>query len=302
MEVNKVVFFEPKVRYYFMGVAILLVILHHCLCARGCSSLVYSFFGGIFANCNVGVNIFFLLSSYGLCFSIERNSIKKFYFNRIVRIFPVYLFFLLIYFLITRDPLFREKVFNAFSMRAVFGDVGVDWYVPCQLFIYAIFPLLYFFMSKFFQKKYFFFGCFIILLLINYKLYKVVQPKLAYRLSCILSGIVFYYCEKTNNEKLAFSYCIFSCIFSFLTIAPYSFFYLPLLLLCFVRYGHYPLQGYISMLGKYSLEIYLAQFIGLETIYRQSSNNMVIDLINGLCVTVMISFILIVINKSYNHI
>ena len=76
-----------KHRSALMGLAMILVFLHHARSEK---------FGftptGIWNECfqyfSLSVDIFLFLSAFGLCFSLKKNSIKKFYYNRFKRILP----------------------------------------------------------------------------------------------------------------------------------------------------------------------------------------------------------------------
>lgn len=58
----------------------------------------------LFRNGYVGVDIFFILSAFGLCYSWERSSVTCFYKKRFIRIIPLYLVFLVLCkFLINAD-------------------------------------------------------------------------------------------------------------------------------------------------------------------------------------------------------
>lgn len=68
-----------------MGIAISMVILYHLFCVDKSIMFWRVFYPGF-----MGVDIFLFLSSYGLCFSLNRNTTKNFYNRRFIRILPVY--------------------------------------------------------------------------------------------------------------------------------------------------------------------------------------------------------------------
>lgn len=49
----------------------------------------------------VGVDIFLFYSGYGLCCSLENNTLKTFYMRRLKRIYPMLMLFTLLSYLIT---------------------------------------------------------------------------------------------------------------------------------------------------------------------------------------------------------
>ncbi len=101
---------------------------------------------------NMGVDIFLFLSAVSLSYSIEKNTTKEFYKNRFKRVFITYL--------LIAGPF---MVWKYFIMGTVTGKSIVDfllelstlsyfwtkegvfpvWYVPCILFFYLVYPLLY---------------------------------------------------------------------------------------------------------------------------------------------------------------
>lgn len=74
-----------------MGFAIVWIILFHFKAFDAVPIL-----GEIFRIGELGVDIFLLVSAFGLCHSINKTkSIKQFYAKRLIRIFPTWLFFCL---------------------------------------------------------------------------------------------------------------------------------------------------------------------------------------------------------------
>lgn len=64
-------------RKQFMGIAILMVLLYHLYCCLPNIEVLH-----LFKYCYGGVDVFMLVSGYGLCFSYKKNSIKDFYIHR----------------------------------------------------------------------------------------------------------------------------------------------------------------------------------------------------------------------------
>lgn len=80
-------------RFIYYGIAILFVVLYHLYCRTGLG-VVAPFSKGA-----IGVDIFLFFSGYGLCYSYEKNTLKKFYWRRFKRILPMFwvnLFFLIL--------------------------------------------------------------------------------------------------------------------------------------------------------------------------------------------------------------
>ncbi len=138
------------------GLAILMVLFGH---------IGYFLFPGtnflwpLSVDAGVGVNIFFILSAYGLCVSWEKLSgsfstrLATFYKKRFLGVFPELWFILGVFFLLDLVMLDRSygliyiiKSFLGFYPSA---DLTTDvnsplWYITPILFYYTIFPLLYF--------------------------------------------------------------------------------------------------------------------------------------------------------------
>ena len=145
---------EKPYRNILMGFAITWVMLHHFSIFSPSHSSVFS----LFAQGSSGVEIFFFLSVYGLCFSFEKYGGKGFYLRRLKRIFPMYFLFLAIWYfgchffgIEINSP--GKIIASTISCLSCFINMRtetdiVEWYIPAQLFIYLIFPLLYMFIKK----------------------------------------------------------------------------------------------------------------------------------------------------------
>ena len=145
---------DKPYRNVLMGFAITWVILHHFSIFSPSLSSAFT----LFAQGSSGVEIFFFLSVYGLCFSYERYETKEFYLRRLKRIFPMYFLFLAIWYwgccifdIEINSP--GKVIASTISCLSCFINMRtetdiVEWYIPAQLFIYLIFPLLYKFLKK----------------------------------------------------------------------------------------------------------------------------------------------------------
>lgn len=131
-------------RSYFMGIAIVLVILHH-LCLR-CESAwqVDPFPFSIFYWGQIGVDVFFFVSAYGCCASWEKNSWWLYLLRRIKRIYPQYILFLLMVLVWFYAD---SSVLHGFKMAAVSlvgiaplyrMGVNIEWYTPSLLMMYTL--------------------------------------------------------------------------------------------------------------------------------------------------------------------
>lgn len=140
-----------RYRTQLMGVAILGVLMFH-------SSFPFEYYSWpafITKNGYAGVEVFFLLSGFGIFFSISKSkSIKEFYKKRVLRILPYYLPIVLFFSIMCVSVGYwtiKDLVYNLL-MIGFWLDVGYqhffDWYIPAILFMYFITPLFYFFYKK----------------------------------------------------------------------------------------------------------------------------------------------------------
>jgi peptidoglycan/LPS O-acetylase OafA/YrhL len=130
-------------RQYFMGVAIILIILSHLLYVCKEIHLLWIFYPGF-----VGVDIFLFLSGYGLCNSWEKNSIKEFYVRRLRRILPMFLlfqFYVCINQYLTDMGISWFDAFCNLTSLSFWGIGGLllEWYLSFLLYLYLLFPVFY---------------------------------------------------------------------------------------------------------------------------------------------------------------
>ncbi len=150
--------FGKENRAYLMGIAIIWIVIFHIYLWSKMSGIETTWWIDLFDKGALGVDMFLLLSAYGLQASIERNSLGTFYKNRIKRLFPLYIFFLLTVFLtFERDcPIDRIMLqclcqvtgFSLFMYPDFFScGFCFDWFTPAILLVYMVFPII----SKFVQ-------------------------------------------------------------------------------------------------------------------------------------------------------
>ncbi len=141
-----------KYRTQLMGMAILWVMFYH----SHINVEPYSILKFVKRIGYLGVDIFMLLSGFGVYFSISKdNSIKNFYKKRALRILPYYLPIVLIVSLIAWYfgiwPF--SSIIHNLLMTGFWFNIGLDkmydWYIPSLVFLYLITPLFY----KYFKKN-----------------------------------------------------------------------------------------------------------------------------------------------------
>lgn len=143
------------------GIAILLVLLWHyiaCLIRPGSGSI--SLIRSLLASSWSGVDLFFVLSGFLLGRILlvnihSSNYYSTFYIRRILRIFPLYYLFLILYFIVrflfyqcTQENSIPSWAYFAhiqnFFMKNSFGDsnLGITWSLAIEEQFYLLLPLL----------------------------------------------------------------------------------------------------------------------------------------------------------------
>lgn len=145
-----------KHRCAIMGVAIIMILLcHSTLAFEGICEIAYE---SVKRFLQIGVDIFFLVSGIGCCFSLNKNDKKiDFYFKRGVKILVPYCLVLLLWAMV--QPLVHIETgivgfvykycLVTFFLR---GELS-SWYVAAILVLYAVAPLYYLILKK--NKKLF---------------------------------------------------------------------------------------------------------------------------------------------------
>ena len=148
-----------------MGISILWVMLFHTI---GIFIVPYPL-KAIQNTGYLGVDIFILLSSYGLCNSIKNNSLKDFFKRRIARIVPDFIFVTTLLFVSTNmtwESFLYEITFIGFFLPYLHHEV-IYWYIPAILLLYAIFPFIY-------KKKEVILKYYCVISLLSFLIYSVV--------------------------------------------------------------------------------------------------------------------------------
>ena len=142
-----------KYRTEMFGFSSLLIVYHH-LGNRGVPLVKYlpdvlqSIIVFVLSKAYIGVEMFVFLSAVGLCFSMSRNTVKRFYFNRFLRtfvwltiMFPVFIY---------EDLIVSRGEVGGFLLDISTLRYWVDnnnthtpWFVPFIILLYLVFPLIY---------------------------------------------------------------------------------------------------------------------------------------------------------------
>lgn len=110
---------------------------------------------------NVGVSYFFILSGFVMIIAYQKTekfNLKKYFINRFARIYPLYLFALLLIIFLKvvfkqgvnfTELIYSITVIQAWSSEYVLSLNGPGWSISVEIFFYFLFPLLLLF---FYQK------------------------------------------------------------------------------------------------------------------------------------------------------
>lgn len=261
-----------KNRSAIMGFAIVWIFLLH-------SAIGYEFSGITKYTLKhgwAGVDIFIFLSSFGLCYSLQKNPLKKFYKNRVLRILPCWFIVLVLVHIagVVISPHFPGLNFNYphtfkdtfywySGLGYYFNGCHYEWYVPSILLFYALIPLVIKLDTKI---------IWILLVICTLMAGILTYFKIAHhihfsyqRVMCFMLGVLFYRHNLTNDLK---RFYIASGIGTIVMIPVCMSFHLPdvfvyefatpFIVLLLAQILRLQYVNYIfSFLGAISLELYL---------------------------------------------
>ena len=143
-----------KYRSALMGMAMILVFLFHAR-SKKLGFMPTGIWESIFDNFNLGVDAFFFLSAFGLCFSLKKNDIRTFYLNRFKRILPAWWIVLICLHLAgiligSKFPVgsfdyphtATDMFFWYSGLGFFFNMCHYEWYIPTLMLFYLIFRQL----------------------------------------------------------------------------------------------------------------------------------------------------------------
>jgi len=270
------------------SIAVILVFISHLISPDNVPKFFHIQALGI-----LGVFIFFVLTSYVLMLSLERQNLPEykiyytFYVQRIFRIYPisvivVTLSFFLIYY--KNLPGFNPKLFwsNIFLMQnlvyynelpAVKSIPSIIWTLCHEVQMYVFLPFLFLLTKKLNCKKiiiFIFIFC-VIFILVN-KYFNSPLFQITKYFPCFISGVLGYIYLKKNKKKISYfylmGYLILSVVFYPMLVAkniPENFLGV---IFCFILGLLIPLTKEMSLkfvnnfskqIAKYSYSIYLFQ-------------------------------------------
>ncbi len=123
-------------RTELMGIAMIWVILYHLHPQNNLLNKLTSIGYG-------GVDIFLLVSGFGLVYSYQQSkNVIVFWQKRLIRIFPIYLFFVVAFLLLHNKLTFLNFIIHSSTLGFWFtSSAFFEWYVPSLVLLYIIAPL-----------------------------------------------------------------------------------------------------------------------------------------------------------------
>lgn len=264
-------------RAYLMGVATIWIVLFHIWMWNNTSGIVESpWWISLFRRGYVGVDIFIFLSVYGLQASIERNTLGRYYLNRLKRLFPLYFFFLLTLFATFEHscPFDRMLIQSLYQITGLslfqypqFFSCGFcfDWFTPAIIVIYIVFPLASRILRYIHQKGLVLeiISLVILALVGDWLYYRWHMPVrgLTFRMPLMMLGVLTYWYIKENNARNILTLYTVSVVIGYLCDNKMHMqtMFLPALLLVYsLTSFRLPFEKFLKFVGRYSFEVYVA--------------------------------------------
>ncbi len=274
--------FGKERRSYLMGVAITIIVFLHFYCWFKGTRPWWIYF---FSEGQIGVDLFLFLSAYGLEASIKKNSYKVFYINRVKRIIPTCVLFLVtLYSFFYNNIPFKQIVFQSLGQLTGFSlfqqndffatEFEYDWFSPALIIIYALYPVLSNGLNRLLEKDILLEGLMLFLLIIAsiiaLRFVHLPIKFLLYRAPIIMLGAITYiHLEKGQINRLLILYSLYfiAGLFSnqhwLLSSSTIPIF---LTVLSMTQYK-LPFYKTFSLLGRHSYEIYLAHIFPVTNFF-----------------------------------
>lgn len=280
-------------KQYLMGIAMILVIMYHISMHEEFSNLVQKTIQHIFGYGYVGVEMFFLLSTYGLCYSYNKNNLKKFYYNRFIRVVPLYPLALILTTAMNGGGNLCESICELLQQLtgfALFTDVKDPlWYMEALILLYCFFPFLYKFCMLLKRG-----GVTVILLIcVSFHIILIVLPDFFLqafigRIPMMIVGVLTYIYNKEHDNATLYKIYGGLAILSVAPLLASRFFFVPAAMLLLSEADVTLFKKSLTFIGVHTFEIFIAHHFAQMTIGRVSSNYYV-SLLVFLIVTVILS-------------
>lgn len=238
----------------------------------------------LFGKGYLGVDIFFFLSAYGLCFSLHRNDLKTFYLHRLLKLYPLYLVFLLVLLVFFRpypDVSWPKIVALQVTGAVSFTQMDIEWFIPALTILYITFPILAKIVGKVYRSGVWASSILIIALTFSSQflsgfVFYLFPP----RFTIIVVGILTYYAVKDRNQQyLMMIYCLcglLSLMFigrDKVNVSLTGALFVPIMLYLIGQMPQcLPKTRVLDFVGSHTLEIYLAQNLAFNQFMHRSSS------------------------------
>lgn len=284
--------YSKEIRFCFMGVAMIMIVLFHVSQTLNSDDVVGKILNYVFGEGWLGVDVFFLLSSFGLCYSYNNNSLLHFYKRRFFRLFPLYPLALIIGILGNNMDISHAlwTFLCQLTGIALFSPV-VDllWFLEALVLLYLFFPLFYK-LCEFVHSRGIW--CFLLVCVFtslslifinNYWIQISIK-----RIPVMMLGVLTFLCDKNNLETKKFKYYGFMCLLAMIPLMKSMHFYVPAcMLLISITISCFHIPKTLCFLGKHTLEIYIAQHFSLLVFTVFSEQNSIVQ-ISIYVITVML--------------
>jgi len=242
----------------------------------------FKLYSCIFRYGYVGVDVFFLLSAYGLCHSWRNSTAASFYKKRAYRILPLYILFFIFCFLLNISGNNVSIYLKGFVLQATglsvlqtpythLAQFSGEWFTPAIMVTYILFPFFFFVIehvaNRGGQKAQLL--ILLVSILFSVCLHGFISGNYLNRIPIIIAGILTYInMMDKNNKALTISYVFLAlCAFCIMRTGLLLSLAVPLILKGISDINP-PLDGraagIVKTIGKYSFEVYLAQSISMN--------------------------------------
>ena len=274
--------FTKGYRFYLMGLSAIGVVGLHISLVANVHHPLQTVIDFLFSHGGAGVNVFFLLSAYGLCYSYDRNRLSRFYANRVKRIIPMYAIALIASFIIKGKV--QLGMISSFIMQlsglALFTRCeDTFWFMETLILLYLSFPLIMKTILWFYRASRIKMGgvifyvllvmaCEVPFILSNFNTIISICSDTAIlltipRIPVIFLGILTYLLEKDNKlNEIYFIYGI-SAMLSLCGFIKFSYLSIPAIMLLISLSNIGPLSRVFCFFGRHSLEIFLGHVLVL---------------------------------------
>ena len=293
---------KGKNRCYLMGFAMLWIILFHY--SMYGNLLRYEVVDFLFGKGYLGVDIFFFLSAYGLCFSFSSHSLKEYYSRRLRKLFPLYLVFLAVFLLFFKgnlqDSWIRILLLQS-SGLVTFTGMDIEWFIPALILLYAFFPVFFKLFEKLYHAGFLYSALVIVLIAVlspyaSSHIFYLFPP----RFTIISVGILTYFAIKDGNGNYLLGIYLVCALLGLcfigsdkLNVSMTGSLIMPVILYALGQLSvKIPEIKFLDFIGSHTLEIYLAQNLAFNHFMPASTYGFVMTSLIAFAILAAVSVLL----------